>query len=83
MPKSNPQITITISGNVCTGKTTLAHEIISMLNDVGIDTVADKSVEFDSRFHNDKIESMRQAGLRVIVREVQTNKFAKENNTKS
>jgi uridine kinase len=74
MPNVNPKITITISGESCTGKTTLAHEIISLLNDVGIDAVADKSVDFDNRFHNDKIESMRKAGLEVIVREVITNK---------
>jgi len=70
----NPKITITIAGEPCTGKTTLAHEIISLLNDVGIDAVADKSVEIDNRFHNDKIESMRKAKLEVIVREVTTNK---------
>jgi uridine kinase len=71
---SNPQITITIAGNTCTGKTTLAHEIVSMLNQIGINTITDQSVEIDSRFHNDKIESMRKAGLEVIVKEVTTNK---------
>jgi len=68
------KITVTIAGNTCTGKTTLAHEIVSMLNQIGINAITDKSVDFDNRFHNDKIESMRQAGLEVIVREVTTNK---------
>ena len=73
------KLTITISGESCSGKTTLAHEIISMLNQIGIDTVADKSVDIDSRFHNECIETMHQTGTKVIVREINLNREPKKN----